>query len=223
MALRAVKRSPSLGEQVANVLRNAIVSGEMRAGEQVLEEKVAVELGVSRGPVREAFQRLAFEGLLDGHSRGYVVLGITAEDIDEIYSLRQALESLAAMRALGQASVDDDARLRLLVEKMGEAVRAGDGLWVAHLDVAFHSSFFTLAHHRRLMGAWEQLAPSVTLLLEVSNTTDRDLPAATVAHETLLKYFVARDRVALKAELQDHLKHAGALVAKARLAGREKG
>lgn len=222
MALGEVKRGASLGEQVAMVLRNAIVAGEIRAGEQLLEEKTAAELGVSRGPVREAFRRLAFEGLLDGHGRGYVVLGITEEDVEEIYSLRQALESLAAVRALSWAGADDDVHLRRLVDEMGEVAAVGDGLRVAHLDVEFHSSFFAFAHHRRLTTAWEQLSPSVTLLLEVSNSTDRDLTDAAAAHERLLKCFVARDSPALRDELQHHLDHAKALLAQAALAQRQR-
>ena len=204
------------------MLRSEIVAGEIPQGEHLVEEKVAAELGVSRGSFREALAQLHYEGLLETARRGYVVLGISEADIDEIRGLREVLEDMAASLAIRHASPEDDARLSSVVEAMNHAAAAGDSFRFAALDVEFHSSFYEIARHRRLTTAWKQLAPSVALLLQVSNMSGRDLNDAARAHGVLAAAFAARDLPDLQSELRSHIANSATLVVRATRSSKEK-
>jgi DNA-binding GntR family transcriptional regulator len=216
LPLPRVERAPLLAAQVATTLRNAIVAEELQPGERLVEEKTAAEFGVSRASLREALRQLSHEGLLKDVGRGYVVVGISAEDIAEIFSLRLALEGMAISLAVKQATSDDDSRLSKIVSDMKRAAAEKEGLRFDSLDIDFHSTFYEVARHSRLTNAWLQLAPSVILLLEVSNTTNRDLASAARSHALLVSAFVARDTSRLQEELQRHLDRSSKLVARAR-------
>src|SRR5690349_11978372 len=92
-----LKISPEpLHKEIATAIRNAILKGELRPGERLIEGELAERLGVSRAPLREALKQLIAEGLLVNVSRrGTTVIELTEKDIREIFSLRMALESLA--------------------------------------------------------------------------------------------------------------------------------
>src|SRR5690349_17427973 len=124
---QSVKRGESLGAQVARVLRQRIVRGELAPGERITEEALAEEFSVSRGPVRDALTQLSFEKLVEvQRPRGVYIVGLTHDDVDQLYSLRGALEQLALSRAM---RVEDDSRwtaMAAAVGRMGEAADAGD-------------------------------------------------------------------------------------------------
>ena len=88
-------RPVALGEQLAALLRSRIVRGEVAAGTHLVEDNLAREYEVSRGPVRDALRVLLAEGLLESRRRGYYTKPFRQEDIDEIYEIRAAAEQLA--------------------------------------------------------------------------------------------------------------------------------
>ena len=95
-ALEPLRRD-STPERIASQLRSGIVSGRLRPGQALREVEVARQLGVSRGPVREAFQRLIQAGLLEAHpARGVFVPQLTAADMADVYLARGAVETTAA-------------------------------------------------------------------------------------------------------------------------------
>jgi GntR family transcriptional regulator, gluconate operon transcriptional repressor len=207
-----VIRSPSLTEQVIATLRQAIIAQEFEPGESLVEATTAARLGVSRGPLREAIHRLEIEGLVKAGRRGYVVVGISEEDIDEIYTLRGVLERLAVTLACERRTPEDNDRLRVLLNEMEEATKSKEPIRFAAADIAFHSFFYTMARHRRLLGMWEQIAPSVEILLETTNYVDRDLAFAAQAHRSFLEAFLADDLPSLFDLLDEHLRHSRELV-----------
>jgi GntR family transcriptional regulator of gluconate operon len=184
---QSVKRGESLGAQVARVLRQRIVRGELAPGERITEEALAEEFSVSRGPVRDALTQLSFEKLVEvQRPRGVYIVGLTRDDVDQLYSLRGALEQLALARAM---RVDDDARwaaMAAAVERMGEAADAGDHAAFVAADLEFHSQIYALADHPRLEGAWNQYLPTFTALLEVTINHDEDLHESSGDHVTLM-------------------------------------
>ncbi|OAN39028.1 GntR family transcriptional regulator [Microbacterium sp. H83] len=184
---QTVKRGESLGAQVARVLRQRIVSGELAAGERITEEALAEEFAVSRGPVRDALTQLSFEKLVEvQRPRGVYITGLTQDDVDQLYSLRGALEQLALSRAM---RVEDDARwaaMRAAVSRMAEAADAGDHAAFVTADLDFHSEIYQLADHPRLQGAWNQYLPTFTALLEVTINHDEDLHESSHDHVRLL-------------------------------------
>lgn len=115
----------ALGDQVADALRRLIVSGELAAGTRLVEIPLAEQFGVSRGPIREAFVRLESEGLLTTGRRGAFVVGMTDDDIDELYSLRETIEQFAVGLIVARRADLDWPVLEAAVARMQEAAQAG--------------------------------------------------------------------------------------------------
>ena len=184
---QTVKRGESLGAQVAQVLRQRIVRGELAPGARITEEALAEEFSVSRGPIRDALTQLSFEKLVEvQRPRGVYITGLTHDDVDQLYSLRGALEQLALARAM---RVDDDARwtaMAAAVGRMGEAADSGDHAAFVAADLEFHSQIYALADHPRLQGAWSQYLPTFTALLEVTINHDEDLHESSGDHMKLM-------------------------------------
>lgn len=182
-----VKRAESLGAQVARVLRQRIVRGDLAPGTRITEEALAEEFNVSRGPIRDALTQLSFENLVEvQRPRGVYITGLTKDDVDQLYSLRGALEQLALSRAM---RVDDPARwapMAAAVGRMSAAADAGDHAAFVTADLDFHSQIYALADHPRLEGAWSQYLPTFAALLEVTINHDEDLHESSGDHFTLM-------------------------------------
>ncbi|HEY6311783.1 MAG TPA: GntR family transcriptional regulator [Streptosporangiaceae bacterium] len=114
VAARHAVAPAGLADGVYQRLRSAIVCGELRPNERLVEADLADWLEVSRTPVRECLQRLAAERLVANRRRGWIVLEHTIEDIREIYGVRAALEGYAAQLAAHQASPDQVERIMAL-------------------------------------------------------------------------------------------------------------
>lgn len=130
-------------ELVLNRLRDAIVGGTLRPGEQIKTEDIAKDLGVSRMPVREALHRLEVEGLVVMRPyRGIVVAPLTAEGVRHAYELMAVIEGLAARKAaeyIPDKTLDD---LAILLGQMDEARRLGDYPAYSVLNHKFHSEIY---------------------------------------------------------------------------------
>lgn len=201
-----VKRGDSLGAQIANVLRQRIVRGELAPGERITEEALAEEFEVSRGPVRDALTQLSFEKLVRvQRPRGVFVVGLTRDDVDQLYSLRGALEQLALSRAI---RVADDARWRAMadaVQRMADAADHADHAAFVEADLDFHSQIYALADHSRLEGAWRQYLPTFSALLEVTINHDDDLHDSAGDHVVLMDVMRSGDAARAAEVLTTHL------------------
>ena len=128
---------PSAKEKVAAELRKAILSRQMKEGEVLSLESVATQLNVSAMPVREAFQILARDGLIQlRKNKGAVVLGITETYIKEHYQLRAILESAAALLAAEPET--DISEIESVYEEAEEALKEGNLKQYTDLNRAFH-------------------------------------------------------------------------------------
>ncbi|WP_309126976.1 GntR family transcriptional regulator [Microbacterium sp.] len=201
-----VKRGESLGAQIANVLRQRIVRGEIAPGERITEEALAEEFTVSRGPVRDALTQLSFEKLVRiQRPRGVFVVGLTRDDVDQLYSLRGALEQLALSRAIRVADGARWAAMEDAVRRMTEAADAGDHAAFVVADLDFHSQIYALADHPRLEGAWRQYLPTFTALLDVTINHDDDLHDSAADHVALMDVMRGGDATAAAEVLTAHL------------------
>lgn len=136
---------------IAGQLRRAIGQGELAPGQQLNEAALSRSLGVSRGPLREAMQRLTQEGLLVSvRNRGVFVIEVTDDDVRDMYLARTALERAAASRL---AELDPAAAQEALLEcvrAMEEAAERDDLVGVTEADVEFHTTLVALAQSPRL-------------------------------------------------------------------------
>jgi DNA-binding GntR family transcriptional regulator len=201
-----VQRPVSLGSQVADILRQRIVRGELKPGERLTEEALAEEFNVSRGPIRDAITQLNFEKLVQvQRPRGVYIMGLTDDDVEQLYSLRAALEQLALRRAV---RVEEDARwhpLRECVERMRRAADDRDPAEFARADLEFHSDIYDLADHPRLQAAWQQYMPTFAALLEVTINHDEDLHESAEDHLRLYEVMRSGDITDAALVLDEHL------------------
>ena len=197
---------------IADQLRELIVQGTFRPGQQINESALASQLNTSRGPLREALQRLSQEGILVSHrNRGVFVLELSTDDIKEIYAVREAVESAAAnilMDAATEKINDTCDVLKGIIKDMAKQVAVSDWPAIARLDMQFHSSFVAGTGNSRLIRIYQTLAAEsrmCILNLEVS------YPRADVLiqeHQNLLDLLEAGDRKGLQQAIKKHLRQA---------------
>lgn len=156
-----------LADEVTDELRRAIVSGEIVAGERLREDELAVQMSVSRGPVREALVRLEQEGLvvLERH-RGARVATLSREDHEHIYSVRQALEQVAVEYACRNGTQEDFDRVEAVLQEFARASKAArTPAATAEWDIRFHDAIYLAAHNQPLYRAWEGLRSQIHCFL----------------------------------------------------------
>jgi DNA-binding GntR family transcriptional regulator len=182
----------TLGESIADSLREAILGGHFRPGQRLAEASIAGTLKVSRAPVREALASLEQEGLvLRSVNRGAAVICPARRDVEEICSLRLPLEVLAVREAIQNGTEEHWSVLEANIRET-ESARSPEAL--ATLDLEFHDALIRAAGHRRLQAAWQSLRSQIHLLMRRRNLEDVESHRATIrSHEALLRALRRRD------------------------------
>ena len=173
-----------LADEVTDDLREAIVSHELEPGRKLPEDELAAQLGVSRGPVREALMRLEREGLvvIERH-RGATIASWNRQDIEEIYSLRGALEELALQWACKNATSADIASMEdVLKEYSALPEKKRTPKEVSRIDLDFHTALFKAAHHERLYRSWEILRSQIHTFLVYTWSQDESINKKFLPH-----------------------------------------
>jgi DNA-binding GntR family transcriptional regulator len=153
-----------LRQEILLGLRSGILSGEIPHGTRLLEIPLSTELGVSRGPVREALRQLEQEGLVEFFPhRGAIVVGVADEEMDAIYGIRALLEERAFARACRVVDADELDALAESVERMIEASEAGDFAAVTEHDMRFHGRVVELSGFQYLRRLWTSIDGVVRL------------------------------------------------------------
>jgi len=141
----------TLKDLVAASLRKAILYGDIKPGQQLKQENIASQLGISRMPVREALSQLENEGLIKNIPyKGCTVSTFTADDIKEIYQIRKVLESFATELATLNMTRSDIEKLEDLMAKLKDCMENDDIDSYAAWDQQFHATIFEKSANRRL-------------------------------------------------------------------------
>lgn len=140
-----------LRDVVFNTLRKAILKGELKPGERLMEIALAERLGVSRTPVREAMRKLELEGLVVMiPRRGAQVANITERDLNDVLEVRIALENLAIEKACDRMTEEELTQLWETEKMFERTMTEGNLVKLAEADVAFHEAIYAAADNRRL-------------------------------------------------------------------------
>lgn len=201
----------NLRDHIEAQLRDAILAGEFKPGERLVELTIAEQLGVSRAPVREALSALEREGLVVSiPRRGYSVIDFDDRDIEEIYSLRYLLEIAAMRRTMERFSPELRSELQGAVDALGLAIeQKKDYPSLALLDLAFHEILCRAADHSRLYSAWHTMRMQTWLLIGLTSRTHGDRPyQQSEAHQALLEALVNRDIAKVESLLHEHFEDA---------------
>ena len=168
-SLRALDDGAPFAERVYSQLRQAILDGQIKAGERMREFDLAEQFGMSRTPVREALKRLAVEGLVvDLPSRGLVVSEPSPNEILDAYLVREMLEGLAARLAAERATETDRIHLTAVLRQVQNAIAAGADQQAITLSNEFDRLLFAATRDRRLSHMIEFARASQGRLLRLS-------------------------------------------------------
>jgi DNA-binding GntR family transcriptional regulator len=206
----ATDRAPlPLAASIRERLRAAILRGDFPPGERLREVDIAGRHEVSRGPVREALLQLEQEGLvLLRRNRGAVVARLSRADLEEVYSLRLALERLAVARAARHGTETDFEVMDAVLHEF-RGTGSDQPLTeqqAADQDVRFHDAMYRAAHHQRLMAAWGGIRSQVYVLLLGRNVAGPDFREDTYLGHLELAYLVrARDERRVVQAIERHI------------------
>lgn len=217
-AQEAVERQ-LLRERVKEYILAAIMSGELKEGQRIIETQLARHLGVSQSPVREALRELEHMGVVSSEPhRGVTVKSLTTEDLQEMYRVRAVLEELAAEEAARRMDDEGVRQLREYFDGMVEAARAGDVARFVSLDVSFHRHIVEASGNRFLLRTWELVYPANWTL--VTSTIFRDrLEYLAERHRSILDAIATRDINWIRASVRSHIERFGAEIVSARQNG----
>ena len=212
--LRPLDAPRSLAEDAADRIREQVLGGGFKQGEHLVEAKIAEQLNISRGPVREAFKLLRAEGLLkEEPRRGTFVVSLTAQDVREIYGLRAALEGRAGRMVARSQNPDTLAKLRELADEIDRAVASGDAVAVSRADLAFHEGLCELCGNSRIHEVFMRYVPTLRGLLRLDEHVLRSLDEISLQHRPFVDAIEAGDEEGAARLLNEHAEHAGEAIA----------
>ncbi len=199
-------QSNSLSMLVQRELERMILEGDLGAGAKLTEAAIADMLGVSRGPVREAFRSLEESGLVRlEKNRGVFVRQVSLEEADDIYELRAALDDYAGRRVAQRATESDVRDLRELVERMDAAATQRDLDAYYRANLQFHDRLVELAGNAKLLATYRRLVNELHLYRRVSLAQAGALPTSTREHHDIVEKIASGQATAAGRALYDHV------------------
>lgn len=141
-----------LRDVVFNTLRRAILKGELKPGERLMEIALADKLGVSRTPIREAIRKLELEGLVVMAPRkGAKVASITERDLNDVLEVRKGMEVLAISLACKRITGEELEKLEIIEQSFQKLIESGNLTELAEMDVKFHDTIYQATNNQRLV------------------------------------------------------------------------
>ena len=203
-------REHSLSSLAQHELERQIISGEFAIGAKLNETDIATSLGVSRGPVREAFRALSQAGLVRVEkNRGVFVRQVSLEEASEIYEVRAALEGLIGKLAARRIDTDAIGQLRALVRKMQahgklHTQRKPEAYFV--LNVEFHDLLARAAGNDALLTNYRSVVNQLDLYRRATLSSSKEnIPISTRDHEAIVDAVALRDEALAERLMSDHV------------------
>lgn len=196
----------NLRDQALTALRRAITSGELRPSSPLVETELSDQLGISRGTLREALRQLQQEGLAVIGPRGRLfVRHLDAKEITDIFVVRAALESTAAMLLAARADRADSART--LDAALDLMARAGDGDLQSRIeaDLDFHRTMGVLTGNVALLHSWTTLEGSIRMSIMWAGVDRAVGNMDADRHRVIVEAIAAGDADRARREVLDHL------------------
>lgn len=203
----------TLREAALSAIRENILNGVLRPGEQLVQSEIAAQMNISRAPIREALRQLEEERLVDSiQYRGTFVSQVSRRDIIELYSLRGTLEAMAARLALARCNEADFSELSDALDRMSHAAQSGDYPALNAADLSFHTTICSLSGHSHLLRNWEMNANLIRRVLALRNQLN-PLEVVVDMHKPILAAIRAKDVAAAQTAIEQHCLHSGEALA----------
>ncbi len=201
------QKATSLRHKITEDIRQAIFSGKLKPGDRLRENEISKQMGVSRGPVREAIRVLEQEGLLLSHPyKETVVADFSKEEVIEVLiPIRLTLELFAVRKALPHITSKDIERLSQYIDDMKEGARRGDLIKIVDADLAFHEYLVSMSGLDNLMNIWSTIFNQIRLHFLVQGKMYADLNDVPSEHEIILNALKEGDADKVCRELTNHI------------------
>lgn len=193
---------------ISEYLRDRILDGTFEPSTSINEVQLAARLEISRGPVREAVQRLVQEGLLvSTRNRGTSVVELGPEDIEDVYTARAAIEREAGRLVLRDDTTQLSAQLDAVLDRMSQALQNDKWQDVATADLQFHQTIVQATGSPRLKRMFSTLAAETLLCVRQFQHVFERKETILEQHRRLHDFIQAGDEEGYLAEIEWHLKN----------------
>ena len=183
-----------LRDVVFNTLREAILKGDLKPGERLMELQLASKLGVSRTPIREAIRMLEQEGLaVTTPRKGAEVAKMTLKDMEDVLEIRDALDELAVRIACQQISDEQLKQLEDMKELFEKSTQTGNVKKIAEADVTFHDVIYEATGNPKLVTLLNNLREQVYRYRVEYIKDPKNYPTLIAEHEAILESLKNRD------------------------------
>ena len=180
---------------VFNTLRQAILTGELKPGERLMEIHLANKLGVSRTPIREAIRKLELEGLVTMiPRRGAEVAQITEKSMNDVLEVRRAMDALCVELACDRITPEELQDLKKACDTFEAAVKTDDIKQIAQADVAFHDIIYAATDNRRLIQLLNNLREQMYRYRIEYLKKKECYPQLLEEHQTIIDSIESRDK-----------------------------
>lgn len=197
-----------LRDVVFQTLRTAILKGDLKPGERLMELQLASKLGVSRTPIREAIRMLEQEGLARTIPRkGAEVAGMTEKDMEDVLQIRCVLEELAARLSCQNITDEEMRELKIAMVAFEEKTREGNVVELAKADVTFHDIIYRAADNPKLLVLLNNLREQMYRYRTEYMKDDRIHPVLIREHKEMVKALESKDQELVAREVRQHLKN----------------
>jgi DNA-binding GntR family transcriptional regulator len=205
-----------LPDKIYSSLEGAILQGRIKPGDRLIEDELSRSLGVSRGPIREAFRLLEKDRLIRRVPRkGAVVESISKEDISDIYEIIGIFEGLAAKLFCKQGTEDELARLKQIYEEMEIRVKKDHFVKYQRLNREFHGVIINGCRNKKIKELYENFQKQIRWFQKVTLSYMGRAEISLEEHKNMLKAFLKRDPGKAEVLAREHIERATAIYLKA--------
>lgn len=195
-----------LRDVVFNTLRQAILRGELKPGERLMEIQLANKLGVSRTPIREALRKLELEGLVNMVPRkGAEVADITEKSLRDVLEVRKALEELSVQLACEKITEEEIEELKRVAERFKDTLNDQDVTKIAEADVAFHDVIYTATDNQKLILLLNNLREQMYRYRVEYLKKEEAYPQLIAEHEELIDNISKRNKEEVTRIMCEHI------------------
>lgn len=197
-----------LRDVVFHTLREAILRGDLRPGERLMELQLAAKLGVSRTPIREAIRMLEQEGLaVTMPRRGAEVARMTLKDMEDVLEIREALDELAVRIACARITEEQLEKLAEVKDRFESSTKTGDVKQIAEADVSFHDVIYEATGNPKLVTLLNNLREQVYRYRVEYIKNPKNYPVLIKEHEEILQGLKDREVDRAVSAMQEHVEN----------------
>jgi len=190
-------------------IRRAIKSGKLKSGDRLIESRLAEEMQISRFPIREAIRYLEKEGLVVTIPfKGAYVANFGERDLEEVYTLRSALEELAVRKLMESLDSKKIEKLDSILKMMKKASQEGKIDKLVSVDMKFHRTICELSDHRKLLDMWLTLEHQLRTFITLEEHLYKEPDALVKTHYPVIKDIKSGDIKRAEESIRKHLYNA---------------